>query len=116
MSGGLAVQADPAMHQQHCFSQRIGVPSSLLSQRCFSPLRPLGRRCSLSSSPACNRRSATAAARRRSAGFRRGRGVHVAGTAELGAVLAKTREFVQFGRKHGYDPDELIDLIRQSSP
>jgi GntR family transcriptional regulator len=46
--------------------------------------------------------------------FRRGRGVHVAGTPERGAVLAKAREFVQFGRRHGYDPDELIDLIRQS--
>jgi GntR family transcriptional regulator len=45
--------------------------------------------------------------------FRRGRGVHVVGTAERGAVLAKAREFVRFGRRHGYDPDELIDLIRQ---
>ncbi len=48
--------------------------------------------------------------------FRRGRGVHVAGTAERGAVLTKVREFVHFGRRHGYDPDELIDLIRQLSP
>jgi GntR family transcriptional regulator len=45
--------------------------------------------------------------------FRRGRGVHVAGSAERGAVLAKAREFVQFGRRHGYQPDELIDLMRQ---
>ena len=48
--------------------------------------------------------------------FRRGRGVHVAGTPERGAVLARAREFVQFGRRHGYQPDELIDLIRQLSP
>ena len=48
--------------------------------------------------------------------FRRGRGVHVAGTAQRGAVLAKAKEFVQFGRRYGYDPDELIDLIRQLSP
>ena len=48
--------------------------------------------------------------------FRRGRGVHVAGTPERGAVLAKAREFVQVGRRHGYDPEELIDLIRQLSP
>ncbi|HEY5428249.1 MAG TPA: GntR family transcriptional regulator [Solirubrobacteraceae bacterium] len=48
--------------------------------------------------------------------FRRGRGVHVAGIAQRGAVLAKAKEFVQFGRRYGYDPDELIDLIRQLSP
>jgi GntR family transcriptional regulator len=48
--------------------------------------------------------------------FRRGRGIHVTGTAQRGAVLAKAREFVQFGRRHGYDPDELIDLIRHLSP
>jgi GntR family transcriptional regulator len=48
--------------------------------------------------------------------FRRGRGVHVAGTPERGAVLVKAREFIQFGRRHGYDPDELIDLIRQAGP
>ena len=47
--------------------------------------------------------------------FRRGRGVHVAGTAQRGAVLAKAKELVQFGRRYGYDPDELIDLIRQLS-
>ena len=31
-------------------------------------------------------------------------------------VLAKAREFVQFGRRYGYDPDDLIDFIRQISP
>ncbi|MGA2011624.1 MAG: GntR family transcriptional regulator [Solirubrobacteraceae bacterium] len=48
--------------------------------------------------------------------FRRGRGVHVAGTAERGAVLTKAREFVQFGRRHGYTSDELIEVIRQIRP
>jgi len=48
--------------------------------------------------------------------FRRGRGVHVTGTPERGAMLAKAREFVQFGRRHGYDPDQLVELIRQVSP
>jgi GntR family transcriptional regulator len=47
--------------------------------------------------------------------FRRGRGVHVAGTPERGAVVLKAREFLQFGRRHGYGPDELIGLIRQLS-
>jgi GntR family transcriptional regulator len=45
--------------------------------------------------------------------FRRGRGVHVSGTPERGAVIFKAREFVQFGRRHGYGPSELIDVIRQ---
>ncbi len=48
--------------------------------------------------------------------FRRGRGIHVAGTPERGAVLAKARELVQLGRRYGYDPEELIDLIRQLGP
>ncbi len=47
--------------------------------------------------------------------FRRGRGVHVAGTPQRGAVLAKAKEFVQFGSQYGYDPDDLINLIRQLS-
>jgi GntR family transcriptional regulator len=45
--------------------------------------------------------------------FRRGRGVHVAATPERGALLARTRELLQFGRRYGYGPDELIDIIRQ---
>lgn len=43
--------------------------------------------------------------------FRRGRGVTVAGTPESGAVIAKTRELVEFARRHGYRRDELIRLI-----
>jgi len=45
--------------------------------------------------------------------FSRGRGVHVAGTPERGAMLAKAREFVQLGRNHGYEPEQLAELIRQ---
>jgi GntR family transcriptional regulator len=43
--------------------------------------------------------------------FRRGRGVTVAGTPERGAVIARTRELVQFARQQGYRRDELIRLI-----
>ena len=43
--------------------------------------------------------------------FRRGRGVTVAGTPESGAVIARTRELIEFARRQGYRPDELIRLI-----
>jgi GntR family transcriptional regulator len=43
--------------------------------------------------------------------FRRGRGVTVAGTPEEGAVLARACELVQFARKNGFRPDELIRMI-----
>jgi GntR family transcriptional regulator len=44
--------------------------------------------------------------------FRRGRGVTVAPTAQSrGAVIAKARELVAFGREQGYRPDELMALI-----
>ena len=45
--------------------------------------------------------------------FRRGRGVTVAGTAERGAVVEQARELLQFARKNGYKPDELIEIIQQ---
>lgn len=47
--------------------------------------------------------------------LRRGRGITVAGTPERGAVLAKTRELVAFARRNGYQPEELIALIRTVS-
>lgn len=47
--------------------------------------------------------------------LRRGRGITVAGTPERGAVLAKTRELVAFARRHGYQPDELIAMIKTVS-
>jgi GntR family transcriptional regulator len=47
--------------------------------------------------------------------FRRGRGITVAGTLERGAVLAKVRELVAFGRRQGYRPDELAAMIKSIS-
>src|ERR1700745_2712009 len=43
--------------------------------------------------------------------FRRGRGIHVAGTPERGGVLARARQVVRFARQQGYRPDELARLI-----
>lgn len=43
--------------------------------------------------------------------FRRGRGVTVAGNPQSGAVIAKTRELLDFACRQGYRPDELIHLI-----
>jgi GntR family transcriptional regulator len=44
--------------------------------------------------------------------FRRGQGVHVAGSAERGAVLARARELVRFARSNGYQTDELVAMIK----
>lgn len=44
--------------------------------------------------------------------FRRGRGIHVAGTPERGIVLASAKELVELGRRYGYHPSELISMIR----
>jgi GntR family transcriptional regulator len=43
--------------------------------------------------------------------FRRGRGIHVAGTPERGAVVARARELVGFAREQGYRVDELVQII-----
>jgi GntR family transcriptional regulator len=43
--------------------------------------------------------------------FRRGRGITVAGTPERGAVVAKAKELVEFARKHGYRPDDVVKII-----
>ena len=43
--------------------------------------------------------------------FRRGRGVSVSGTPELGAVVQRARELVEFARRHGYRVDELVKII-----
>jgi GntR family transcriptional regulator len=43
--------------------------------------------------------------------FRRGRGITVAGTPELGAVVQRARELVTFARRHGYRVDELVEII-----
>ena len=47
--------------------------------------------------------------------FRRGRGITVAGTPQRGAVLARTRDLIEFARHHGFGRDELIQII-QSLP
>ncbi len=44
--------------------------------------------------------------------FRRGHGVRVSGSAERGAVLAKTRELVRFARHNGYGREELVKIIQ----
>ena len=44
---------------------------------------------------------------------RRGRGVTVSGTPERGAVIARTRELVEFARRQGYRPDELARIIEK---
>jgi GntR family transcriptional regulator len=43
--------------------------------------------------------------------FRRGKGIHVAGTPERGLVLARARELVKFARSQGVPPKELAQLI-----
>jgi GntR family transcriptional regulator len=44
--------------------------------------------------------------------FRRGLGGRVAGTPERGIVLSKAHELLALARHHGYQPDELIQIIR----
>ena len=43
--------------------------------------------------------------------FRRGRGITVSGTPERGAVIARARELVEFGRRQGSRPEELARII-----
>jgi GntR family transcriptional regulator len=43
--------------------------------------------------------------------FRRGRGISVAAVPERGAVVQRSRELVEFARRHGYGIDELIQII-----
>jgi GntR family transcriptional regulator len=45
--------------------------------------------------------------------FRRGQGVRVAGTPQHGIVLEHVHELLGLARRHGYRPDELIELIRK---
>ena len=47
--------------------------------------------------------------------FRRGRGITVAGTPERGAVMTRVNELVRFARQQGYQPDELIAMIKTVS-
>jgi GntR family transcriptional regulator len=45
--------------------------------------------------------------------FRRGQGVRVAGTPQHGIVLEQVHELLGLARRHGYRPDELVELIRK---
>ena len=47
--------------------------------------------------------------------FRRGRGVTVVGTPEHGAVLARVKELLEFARRHGYQPAEVIQMIKDQA-
>jgi GntR family transcriptional regulator len=41
----------------------------------------------------------------------RGRTIRVTGTPEQSAVIAKTKELIEFARRRGYNHDELIAII-----
>ena len=41
----------------------------------------------------------------------RGRTIRVTGTPEQGAVIAKTRDLIEFARRRGYGHDEVIAII-----
>jgi len=43
--------------------------------------------------------------------FRRGRGITVAGTPQRGAVLARTRDLIEFARHHGFGRNDIIRII-----
>jgi GntR family transcriptional regulator len=45
----------------------------------------------------------------------RGRAIRVTGSPERGAVIAKTKELIDFARDHGYHRDELIALLYRLS-
>jgi GntR family transcriptional regulator len=47
--------------------------------------------------------------------FRRGRGVTIAASPDRGAVVIRARELVEFARRHGYPPDELVEIIQSVS-
>jgi GntR family transcriptional regulator len=48
--------------------------------------------------------------------FRRGRGVTVSGSApERNQLVDKARQFVDLGRKLGYQPEELAEIVRSVS-
>jgi DNA-binding transcriptional regulator YhcF (GntR family) len=47
--------------------------------------------------------------------FRRGRGVTVAGTPERSAVIDRARQLVRFARRHGYERDELVEIVERVS-
>lgn len=46
--------------------------------------------------------------------FSRGRGVRVIATPQLGAVLARIDELLNFAKGHGYGREEIITLIQDT--
>ena len=44
--------------------------------------------------------------------FRRGRGVTVSGAPARGELVARARDLLEVGRRHGYGVDELLDVVR----
>jgi GntR family transcriptional regulator len=47
--------------------------------------------------------------------FRRGRGVTVTGAPQRSAVIARARELVELGRRHGYASHEVIELVKAAA-
>lgn len=47
--------------------------------------------------------------------FSRGRGITVTGTPERGAVVSRVRDMIEFARRQGYRPDEVIQMIETLS-
>ena len=47
--------------------------------------------------------------------FRRGHGIHVAGTPERSTLLARANDLLSYARHNGYGRDELVKII-QSLP
>jgi GntR family transcriptional regulator len=45
--------------------------------------------------------------------FRRGRGITVTGTPERSAVVTRARELVEYARRQGYRPEELVRIIEE---
>jgi GntR family transcriptional regulator len=45
----------------------------------------------------------------------RGRAIRVTGGPEHGAVITKTKELIEFARRHGYRRDELAALVQRLS-
>lgn len=43
--------------------------------------------------------------------FRRGRGVTVVGTPERSALVERVRELLEFARRQGYRPNEVVGII-----
>src|SRR6266487_4782119 len=44
--------------------------------------------------------------------FRRGRGITVVGSPQRGALVARTKELLEFAREQGYRREELVQIIK----